>query len=398
MRQKAGFKTPATNEARTVGTGINPGSDDEETDDDDEVIELQGGGQIASPEEEAEEEEAEEENVSNSVSIDHLTKELEDKLTMALRGGKLKGFFVQNSVPDPDDPKTIRQRVCVFALMPSGVSFNDIEVDKNGSTVAFHGPHLKESVNAKHLLGLRGRVDGDMVRQLQAQIDDIAGVRGIEFRESITVDKKHDLEPGFVDPRTNRIARDPIFLNRIRATNPKNQVDLLICTSFLLVRRKREGYARRGGERRREFQVDDKFYDSDDSQGWADDPMDQDSVRSPQRPRTVPRNARSEPRGIGRPRRMSDRDMRPRRMDYRDEGYNRRHQGQSSGSRRRRTYDTDENSPRVRQHLNDGSVVESSYEVNRSYEDNDVTGPETVSENDEEEAGESGGFFSRFGR
>lgn len=93
-----------------------------------------------------------------------------------------------------------------------------------------------------------------------------------------------------------------------------------------------------------------------------------------------------------------DHDMRPRRMNF-NEGNNNRRRERTSGSRRRRHHHEDENSPRTRQHLNDGSGLESSFEVNRSFEEDDL-GPDTVVSDNEEDLGSrdrGAGFFSRFG-
>ena len=205
MKQKAGLTTPKKNADRQGGFDIEPGSDDEATDDEEELDDLQGKpSPIVEPEPE-ETSEAEEDP-----QVDKLTekfKELSSKQSKDNLHFGMKGYFVQDEVPDPDDPLLKRQRVCVFSTLASGMSMNRIEAsrEQGSHTVTFTGHLADEAADAETLLGHIADGDDKMVRGLQTVIDKQLDTNRGEFRGivedvEVTIPKEFDLEKDFVDP------------------------------------------------------------------------------------------------------------------------------------------------------------------------------------------------------
>ena len=67
----------------------------------------------------------------------------------------MKGFFIQKNVPDPDNQTIMRERVCVFTLLVSGMDINKVEIARptDSHTVQFNGVLGKSCTNAEELLG-----------------------------------------------------------------------------------------------------------------------------------------------------------------------------------------------------------------------------------------------------
>jgi hypothetical protein len=231
---------------------IEPGSDDDITDDED-LEDLQGNFETPPPADPPDQESIEilshiSEQFKN-VSISQVSRDAQ---------GTMKGFFIQEDIQDPDDPLVKRRRMCCFYLLPSGMNVNNVEVTRAGRVVTLNGRLAPETARADILLGDIGALDPSMVKGLQEEIDKQLRVENrngsftsLSWEGAVMLPGNVEIEKDFVNPRTNRIARDPVCFNRIPSTDPEVQSDTILCACFILARKDHEGGTPARGSRDR---------------------------------------------------------------------------------------------------------------------------------------------------
>jgi hypothetical protein len=260
LKKKAGLNTPKSNREAPSGSNIAPGSDDEETDNEADLAELQDRSASESEQEGETEKGNETEKQSEGDDVvEFISNKFENSFSIAPRrdaSGIMQqaGYFVQDAVRDPDDGDALRQRVCVFARLTTGVHVNIVEATRPGlgKTVVFRAPFSQESALAKNFLGSIGDRDSSMIAALQGVLDsqlresNDAGSRGIPWRVAVELPKDMDLEKTFVDPETNKYTNDPVFPNRLPSRDPHFEADTFLITCFILVRKRESGVVVRG--------------------------------------------------------------------------------------------------------------------------------------------------------
>ncbi len=337
----------------------------------------------------------------------------------------MQGYFVQDEIRDPDDGDVFRRRVCVFALLTSGVNVSLVEAARPGlgKTVFFNAHLSKKSALAKDLLGAIGDRDSSMVAGLQGVLDsklrdsNDAAFRGIPWRVTVELPGDMDLEKNFVDPETNKYTNDPVFPNRLPSDDPHVESDTFFIACFILVRKPESGvvvrgerdrtsrmaYAtptrrasrdsrphsgsayhspripRSGGRERRPTREEYHQYnqDNEDMDVQYDDSLEQHlRQRRPTLVRHPSNNATN--RNSGRSTRTTGteeevfHDARSNRV-RRGRGARTSKEFTNSGGRNRRGRENPDHpvSPRRRRQLNDRTVIEESDEINLSYETDD---------------------------
>jgi hypothetical protein len=417
LKQKAGLTTPKSNRGAPSGTNIAPGSDDEVTDDEADLEELQDSAfeEESAPEQEIEETEERNETEKQSDGDDvvaFISNKFEKSVSISPKrdaSGIMQGYFVQEEIRDPDDRDVFRRRVCVFALLTSGVNVNRVEVARPGlgKSVLFSGHLSKKSALAKDLLGAIGDRDSSMVAGLQGVLDtklrdsNDASFRGIPWRVTVELPGAMDLEKHFVDPETNKYTSDPVFPNRLTSEDPDVESDTFFIACFILVRKPESGVvvrgerdrssrmaystpsrrtspdSRTGSSHRRTARRSDgrtaAFQSRPTREAYYED-MEVEYESPGQRPRqrrpTLVRQ--SSPNRSGRSTRTgrtsAEEDVF---HDARSTRTSARAARISEDSNRRARRDNTNPSPRRRRQLNDRTVVEESDEINLSYEDDE---------------------------
>jgi hypothetical protein len=259
LKKKAGLTTPKSNREAPSGSNLAPGSDDEETDNEADLEELLDP-YISEAEQEGEAEkgnETENESEGDNV-VAFISNKFEKVLSIAPRrdplSGIMQGYFVQGEIHDPEDENIFRQRVCVFALLTTGVNVNLVEASRPGlgKTVSFNAHLSKKSARAVDLLGAIGERDSSMVAGLQGVLDlklratNEASFRGIPWKVTIELPGDMDLEKNFVDPRSNKHTNDPVFPNCLPSDDPDHESDTFFVACFILVRKPESGVVVRG--------------------------------------------------------------------------------------------------------------------------------------------------------
>ena len=242
LKAKAGLKTPTKNDGRTGGVDINPGSD-EEDDSDEDLFSLQG---TPEKEEVSDTPEKVPENPTIDDAIDVICEEV-GKVFFSLNplysDDVMRGCFIQPNVPDPYDPGTPRERLCIYAIIPTGMNVNSIEVHRPSKhVVEFKGRNASGVSNAPALLGNElSRHNKYLVSAMQKELDALLlkGSNGEAFRSipnyiKVDLPTDKDFEKRFINPFTNLpAATDPLVYNKIESSDRELESDVFIVMAFL---------------------------------------------------------------------------------------------------------------------------------------------------------------------
>ena len=280
----------------------------------------------------------------------------------------------------------------MFAVLGDGVKHTSADLMtsntrthiRSGHTITFKGRLADEAADAKYLLGHIGRGDPAMAACLQAKIDEDllvvqqsnATFNSLPNDVVVQLPTDLDLEKDFVHPATNRFSSDPLCVNVIPSRDPEVQSDTFFVCVFIFIRKPHDHTpARRVRDRR--SQVKRKHHQVSMRVGRPPKPSKRHQVMKMKKG-FKGGGLKTTGLSSGNSKGSKSSSVRNMDVDGDDDG-----DGDSvstmpaldrvdSGSRgSKRSRETDMNSPRRQQRLDDGSAIEISDEAATAFYDVD---------------------------